>query len=880
MFLERCVMDSALPLSEAKLSEMIPESASHFQKLQWEYIPFKFREHFHSALEPQRILPFIHDKQFSSGGFSTVYKVTMHSLYQNWDHSRKAQGVDLIRKEISQSISAEAQKREYDLLFLLRSLRNENIVCLLASYTQRGFCNLLFQPAESDLHDLLLNISPPEWFRDTKTVNDSVRGLANGLHYLHNFRPLAVNGKEADEIIRHGYHHDIKPRNILVRGKLLVLADFGLSRLRDAGEDTKTKWKNTFPTYGAPESHDLVTLEELYISRAFDIWSLGCVMSEIATFVLEGISGVKAFREQRQLDGLYGRHNCFHHEGSLSPRVVSWLQTMEERHSIDYSAGLFPISSDLLIADPNKRPKSAEVVRILDQITIRQWLHTIIDLLEHLMAPQDHANLSTVYLARTALESNRLRAWGYTLGVHSVQGQTKPYDMQGSKMYKEILALLSACKSELVTLQSSSGEVESRQVVLSCLTTTNNSLLKCLSESTKKCIDNAFHLLTVEAKESQILSNFDRNTTPLQGSSQHQEASMLAAARYMSILLSAQLSQPGTLGVNIIDPALISLTETVPIKPNPLSIRWYHQGYRQDDKKKILVEQRSYDNVWMNNTNDEEFAARGKEIFNRVQELAMLLQMKPKPKDMRVLDCLGVYHEPEKRRFGLLYDYPGVEQHCEDLEPITLFDVIRNTKEPEVNPTLNQKFALSLAITCCIHSIHLAGWLHKSVSSFNIVFFKEPGQHYNKIRISDPFLVGFQYSRQDHSEAYSTGPLSQSGHRIFVHPAYQIPGARFHPLFDYYSLGVTLLEIALWRTVDKMVDSRLQLHDREKLLIRTAENYIPQRMGTGYCDAVITCLRFYTRNAGTDETEQRREDRLLEFQVQVLEKLQKSCLPL
>jgi hypothetical protein len=91
MFLERCVMDSALPLSEAKLSEIIPESASHFQKLQWEYIPFKFREHFHSALEPQRILPFIRDKQFSSSGFSTVYKVTVHSLYQNWDHSHKAQ---------------------------------------------------------------------------------------------------------------------------------------------------------------------------------------------------------------------------------------------------------------------------------------------------------------------------------------------------------------------------------------------------------------------------------------------------------------------------------------------------------------------------------------------------------------------------------------------------------------------------------------------------------------------------------------------------------------------------------------------------------------------------------------------------------------------
>jgi serine/threonine protein kinase len=216
----------------------------------------------------------------------------------------------------------------------------------MTSYTQNGFCNLLFPVADCDLHDLLLSSQRPEWTKRSEEVMDSLRGLANGLHYLHNFRPLAKSAEETERITKHGYHHDIKPRNILVNGSRLILADFGLSRLKDAEEDTQTIWKHRPPTYSAPEACDPVTLQERSIGRAY-----------------EGAEAVKTFRKEREKEGVYGRDNCFHREGVTSPAVSAWFRKMEDRHRSSSLYLLFETSSKLLVGDPSERPRSEELIQ-------------------------------------------------------------------------------------------------------------------------------------------------------------------------------------------------------------------------------------------------------------------------------------------------------------------------------------------------------------------------------------------------------------------------------------------------------------------------------------------------------------------------------------
>lgn len=86
--LEKCLTDSSLPiLEEKRVMEIYSESVSHFQRLQWEYVPLKLRERSHKDLESGYILPFVENTKLASGGFSTVFKTIIHPLYQDWQPS-------------------------------------------------------------------------------------------------------------------------------------------------------------------------------------------------------------------------------------------------------------------------------------------------------------------------------------------------------------------------------------------------------------------------------------------------------------------------------------------------------------------------------------------------------------------------------------------------------------------------------------------------------------------------------------------------------------------------------------------------------------------------------------------------------------------------
>jgi hypothetical protein len=85
--LERCLTDTNLPIAEKTLNELFPESASLFWKLQWEYVPLKFREGSHKNIESDRVLPFIEDEELSSGGSSKVFRVKIHA--DSWEYHSK-----------------------------------------------------------------------------------------------------------------------------------------------------------------------------------------------------------------------------------------------------------------------------------------------------------------------------------------------------------------------------------------------------------------------------------------------------------------------------------------------------------------------------------------------------------------------------------------------------------------------------------------------------------------------------------------------------------------------------------------------------------------------------------------------------------------------
>ncbi len=145
-----------------------------------------------------------------------------------------------------------------------------------------------------------------------------MKGVADGLATLHK----VYKGTKI------AYHQDLKPANILIMKRRLKIADFGLLEFKpvslpdDSGSTGIPNAHNT-GYYAAPRQGRY--------TRDSDIWSLGCIVSELATCDIQGRDEVKSYKEARIADGPSGRDNPRFFFGQVVKDAVL------KRHSLLYS---------------------------------------------------------------------------------------------------------------------------------------------------------------------------------------------------------------------------------------------------------------------------------------------------------------------------------------------------------------------------------------------------------------------------------------------------------------------------------------------------------------------------------------------------------------
>ena len=81
------------------------------------------------------------------------------------------------------------------------------------------------------------------------------------------------------------------------------------------------------------------------------------------------------------------------------------------------------------------------------------------------------------------------------------------------------------------------------------------------------------------------------------------------------------------------------------------------------------------------------------------------------------------------------------------------------------------------------------------------------------IDYDEPWLVGFEYSRED--PGFSENPRElEISKDIYRHPErWGQPTRRFDKSHDVYSLGIILLEIGLWKPASYLEDKRFRETD-------------------------------------------------------------------
>jgi Prion-inhibition and propagation len=224
-----------------------------------------------------------------------------------------------------------------------------------------------------------------------------------------------------------------------------------------------------------------------------------------------------------------------------------------------------------------------------------------------------------------------------------------------------------------------------------------------------------------------------------------------------------------------------------------------------------------------------------------VTELAKLLYSSGE-NGLGTLPFQGFADQPTEGRFAFVFSFP--EQVMSSEPPETFHAIISQESSSPWRLSLRFKTAQTMAMN--LNSFHLGNWLHKNVSSHSLVFLKDSRSQ--RRQEEKAYLVDFEFSRPESGTTmrHYDGDVAKN---LYRHPDIQNQTRpSFTRLHDIYSLGVVLLEIAVWQTADEMVERAIPVGGHRTAArirdcyIELAKEQIPHRMGTAYRTAVLACL--------------------------------------
>ncbi|KAL9030550.1 MAG: hypothetical protein Q9196_001338 [Gyalolechia fulgens] len=194
-------------------------------------------------------------------------------------------------------------------------------------------------------------------------------------------------------------------------------------------------------------------------------------------------------------------------------------------------------------------------------------------------------------------------------------------------------------------------------------------------------------------------------------------------------------------------------------------------------------------NVWIDPDTEQ--------VGRRIGLLTDLLRF-VKPDGFRAPPCLGyVKINDDTTRFGIVFEKLSIAGAQSDI--VTLRELIG--REPK--PSLSTRISLCAIIARCVHSFHAVNWLHKALRADNIIFFSSAGI----LDLKAPFVSGFELARPSTIDQMTEKPRFDPLNDIYRHPSAQFSQAdgNYRKSYDIYSLGVVIVEIALWNHVEDIV---------------------------------------------------------------------------
>ncbi|KAK8134684.1 hypothetical protein PG984_006696 [Apiospora sp. TS-2023a] len=301
----------------------------------------------------------------------------------------------------------------------------------------------------------------------------------------------------------------------------------------------------------------------------------------------------------------------------------------------------------------------------------------------------------------------------------------------------------------------------------------------------------------------------------------------------------------------------------------------------------------------------------------QLNSLAALLNHRSVYKKFMAPECKGLIEDNESSRLGVVFSIPNTPAISIAVEPRPKIASLQHFIRTSTHiPSLGERFKMARELALAVYNLHSVHWLHKSIRSDNILFLggledppRSPGARPNKAAHSNLleedggesqkasshapaalpslYILGWEISRPDgpsefsESLSYSSGGFqaARENMRLYSHPAVH-PGAkpmeraRYRSQYDVYSLGLVLLEIGLWKTLDS---PRKRCGDdadfRDTLRGEYCDKLLPT-VGQIYWQATKRCITYdfdVDTSAALDKVEKEGRESFLRYVVDELE---------
>ncbi|KAI9744317.1 MAG: hypothetical protein M1818_002469 [Claussenomyces sp. TS43310] len=797
-------IDYLLPFTKARLQEILDDEyvTDLFYEKQWEFsVPVFSGRIMPRALARQTILPYLSESYVAVGGYGSVRKICIHP-------SHRPQGfgdaTEFVKKELE--FDDTTYENEVRVLSSLQRLKHPNILQLVGCYTYNSKHNLVspFVPGGT-LRRFLENPKSPDLCREE--MFSSIAGLTSAIWALHEF----VHGDT--EPSHKGHHQDLWPDNILVDGARFILADFGLSSIKSMNDVSRTPFKGRRGYCQAPECADLrPPYQEHETTRATDIFALACIIADLLVYLVWGSSGVQEFREAREFRMPPMCYYMYHKGETSNDAVAAWLEKAAKEDGSQSMQEVVQLLGQMLRILPTERPGAATVTATLYICTVRAFWEQFSEMFARFPSSPD-----------ALIEKARFLSW---LGCQDIELYSSSLGATATlKAFESTVDILRQMREALRSIDETSVNLDCRSFLE--VRTLNTQLLNLLSSdlrSTSRSRLESILLANIEAGRSGDIDStmrtvFGDSLITRKAETKHLVAQVEGAKMASKIAAFQTVSGP------IRDKIEIGRYKVAKIRPN-------QNGGRT---RLMFVETIQYQDGF-----------RKKKLLPRVLALCDLLSTKSLSSQLRIPPFYGIYDDIGAFCFEMLYDIPpehGGEPSRK--APTSLHELLVEGEKCNF-PPMERRLRLGLELAEALAAFHDVDWFHKDLTSFNILFFPEI-QCLPSDRSNHPYLVGFHHSRSA-SDDFTEGPLQDRQHQRYHHPKYVSAEnhdfTRFRPQFDYYSLGILLLEVGFWATIGVIMDAYAgdDNYTFADVLIQQKLPALSFHMGSQYADLVRQCL--------------------------------------